>query len=987
MATATPVTLAAPSGARVYGGRFPGNGTLSGAVLTDVAVAAGSLAGGPPGLTGSVLADSAVASGALGTVPPGAAPTLAGLWADTDLTTTSTALPVTVSLDAAAQVAHEVEIFEQGVSRGVFPLAVGEVGITKSLAMATQGTRQLDFEIRLAGGAPSGLTRLRRPLDVTVYDTAARLVCRYADVAKVGKWDVFYVHNIGASATTFTPSATNGTVFDGGSVSIAPGQELPVSFKPTAAGNSIISVTSAAPVINGTKTIAASVYTPPTVPTPLSASYEAIVKPLGFNWLGFERWFQDSGGAAYDRYCKPLAISPISRLIRFFKYTHKVGRQSFTAGEVYQLVMWERPPTFAGRITMASLGAGSVIDSITVATSGIAYQEFNPSLSGMTQGWKIVDIEGPGGFLGVPFWMYVSLDGTTMNQDLLPWLPTATHSFDSHFDGSESIADPYDNGKWDGSTYNHHLCRIPNRALGLEVPLPRRERPAFSDMPATRTQFVAEALTGSHGFPVEDRAVVQSIAGADLPILPGYYIRHTFNKQKYFKGDFFGPVPRLVLQDGKRGQSRVWAPSNILPGRAIPDNTGFRGAFYINESHRVLKLTGSGEVITLAGYRHRHPGFRPGDDHTPDQVRAELELVGDWSAIPLARRGFHELWGATWDPRTLPINVDMAPIAAEENQRAHVLPVRQWVADSQNNRVCLLTFPDSAATSSNPRHGGAVVVTEWITGMGDPWGLEYWDGKLIVTERLNHRISVWSADVPNTLLYVLASGPALSSVDANRQPFRAAPLATIRAQTIVGPEGLVVYTDPAGRPWAVVGSWAMAQIKMFALDNPGESRVLVNVDLLDNNALWMHLSMSPGGFAPYGTIFMTTWSAGNASGSVAMPEAWKVDGSRWQWYAGNDFDEAGLPYPNGQMGYPTASGVGGNCMVFGGAAVGFWAISRKLASDTVVADYRQGKSEYIKLGLAESHGPGGYSSSGHAPPFGITTPIDSYLVTHGHTPP
>jgi hypothetical protein len=992
MATPRANSYAVASGGTVYAGT-----PAPSAVGRIMSAIASLVSGGASGSFGSSAPSRTFALEAglvAGSASAGDPPTLAALWADIERTTTSEPLDVSVALDKPAQVAYEIEFYEEGVSRGTVDVPVGAVGAVAPVSLATQGERQLDFEIRLAGGGASGLTRLRRPLAITVHDTAARLVTEFSDVAFAGKWDVFYIRNLGNTATTFSVSGTSSATFSPASGTIPAGAKIPIGFKVPSAGSTDITVTSPAPIIGATKTVTVSSYTTPTVPTPASSDYEIVTKPIAtYDWLIFERWFNESlGGAAYDRWCKPLLISPAANTIQFTKYRHDAGAQAFSAGEVFELRMWERPPTFAGRIDMSSLGAGTLISTRTVPTAGSRFESFTVDIAGLglTEGWKLIDIvPASGGFVGVPFWVYVMLGSVPVDQDTVPWLPVAAHSFDNHTFGQVG---PFNFGKWISDVYQHHVGRVPNRTTGLVSPMARRETPHFQDTPNDRTQFVCETLTGSPGWPNQLRTVVESGPSSEMPIGAGGLLRHTFNEEYYFKSKFFRANPLYATTDGERGVNHTWAPTVINGGLALPGNTGFRGNLYVCESHRWVKIDRTGKVTTLAGYKHTHPPRRWTSNDTADiSVAAQnYTLVGDWSAIPSERWGFHEMWAQVWDGRTLPINTAATTIPTEENQQPHVLPVVAYLTDTQNNRVLKAEFVDSAATSSNPRHGGTVRITEFITGMSDPWGMEQIGDKLYITERLAHRISIWSADTPNTFLGVLCSGAALSTVGVDRQPSRLASLAAIQAEDIVGPEGLVKFVDEAGDLYLIFGSWAMNQIRRVKVST-GEVSVCVSDLLTDNNALWVHLAISDGTFGPRGTLFSNTWSAANASGSAAFPEAWKYNGSlswsRWQYYSGTEYTESGMPWPSTSLGYPTASGVVDGKLIFGGAGKGLRVLSRKLASDTVVSNFQTGRTKYIRMGFDLTHGGGGWSDTGLAPPFGVDTDIDAYLEAHGHVPP
>ena len=75
----------------------------------------------------------------------------------------------------------------------------------------------------------------------------------------------------------------------------------------------------------------------------------------------------------------------------------------------------------------------------------------------------------------------------------------------------------------------------------------------------------------------------------------------------------------------------------------IDDHMGFVGNVYFCEPQRFGKIRASGEVVTLAGYRHRTP-----PTHWNDATQ-NVELVGDWSNIRADRRYFRKLWGLAWN--------------------------------------------------------------------------------------------------------------------------------------------------------------------------------------------------------------------------------------------------------------------------------------------------------------------------------------------------
>ena len=132
-----------------------------------------------------------------------------------------------------------------------------------------------------------------------------------------------------------------------------------------------------------------------------------------------------------------------------------------------------------------------------------------------------------------------------------------------------------------------------------------------------------------------------------------------------------------------------------------------RGNVYFIESWRIGKVTPDGTVVTLAGYRHKDIASYWNDP-------TSAELVGDWSSIPPARRGFAQPWGMAWDPRTLVINEQVAPIPSENNEKPHVLGPTLYVSDTYRNRVLKIAYSATA-------HGIPPKITEFVTGLNEPW--------------------------------------------------------------------------------------------------------------------------------------------------------------------------------------------------------------------------------------------------------------------------
>jgi hypothetical protein len=211
----------------------------------------------------------------------------------------------------------------------------------------------------------------------------------------------------------------------------------------------------------------------------------------------------------------------------------------------------------------------------------------------------------------------------------------------------------------------------------------------------------------------------------------------TFNPRAYFWTHLVAKVPVLPLLDGPRNVGTLMMPTHI--------QVGHTGGAYFCQPWRVGKVGTDGTIKTLAGYRHKRPH--------PTWGEGDLELVGDWSAIPAERRGFHELWGMTWDLTSV-VTDKTAPTI--EGRSPHPVGPRQFVSDTQNNRICLLSY--SRVDAEAPPK-----VSEFIAGLSDPWDVVFASGVLYVSQRQGHKIT---AHDPNTgaLLKTLLAGAALATV-------------------------------------------------------------------------------------------------------------------------------------------------------------------------------------------------------------------------------
>lgn len=568
---------------------------------------------------------------------------------------------------------------------------------------------------------------------------------------------------------------------------------------------------------------------------------------------------------------------------------------------------------------------GTEVAAVDVA-AGTKIASFTVPLGGLREGWHTLDIAGDPSEVCVPWFAYLQRGGSPVPQATMPV-----------GEGTFSV-------KGNGYT-SYSWAWVPSRFEPVTQPYPYAPRTAF-----------AEALTR------------RSLAMTDIvPLRRGdiYRTRDTegvacsMNLQAYYFSSLTSnEFPDLACLDGPRGQGSLAMATHLQVGRT--------GGVYFCDPWRMGHVAPDGTIRTIAGWRHRAPAPRPVSSTQP-ALRAAAELVGDWSSIPAERHGFHEAWGIAWDARTLVVDESAPPIPNNGTlEKPHVGGPVAFVSDSRRNRVVRLQF-DRAS------HEVPVKVTEFLTGLNDPWDVVCVDGVLYVSERLSHRIAAYDATT-GAFLRVVVSGAALATVTRFRLVQRLDSLAAIQAQRCVAPEGLY-HLDG----WLYFGSLAMAQVRRIHLAT-GELQV-VCTPRTDAGSNFLKIAVSDGTFGPRGTVFATSWSIVYAGRPTAY-----LPGTGAAW----DYGPLGSEGP-GQvwdtLGYGCAVGVGQGRLVCSTSSEGLHDIYKAPAGMPTVTWERQQKTAsaaYRAAGYELTHGPGGWGYFGLPMPWGVSADIDTYLTIHGH---
>lgn len=529
---------------------------------------------------------------------------------------------------------------------------------------------------------------------------------------------------------------------------------------------------------------------------------------------------------------------------------------------------------------------------------------------GQERGEFVVD---PSRFTG---WLTLDIGGLSDGETCPVWFAWA---------GGSSGVMPVCTGSYDvasspGANHEHVWLWKPARYAPKAHPLPPRDY-QYTATPTTDVRV--DLLVPGTGGNVRHACV--STEG----------VVSSFNRQAYFFDDLTRKFPRMALMDGPRGVGTLCMPTHIDVGRATQTadpNSAPMLNVYVTDPWRLMRVSDSGHVTTLAGYRHRGmPSL------WTDEPGASLELVGDWSAIPEDRRGFHELWGMAWDSDTLKVGGD--PIDGRE---PHLIGPACVVADSQNNRVCRIEF--------DPRsHDTPAKVTEFWGG-NDPWDVVAWRDEFIVSERAANRIV--ALDKAGNLKRVVIQrdpskpGDAVLRVGNPRKMVGVGSVAELQAQPCLGPEGLFVQDD-----WLYFGSFVQRQIKRVHLVDGRVELFLTPV--LDGNSAFIKFALSDGTFGPRGSAWVQTWSLSNS----AHQGATLPDGSRWT---------LTRQVPWGSAGYGSAVGVGGGRLYVGTSEYG---LRRYSVGPAWNRDRYQAEAKtYEAARLDVIHDPLGFSAP-EVPPY------------------
>jgi hypothetical protein len=415
-----------------------------------------------------------------------------------------------------------------------------------------------------------------------------------------------------------------------------------------------------------------------------------------------------------------------------------------------------------------------------------------------------------------------------------PWFPAYNSSYRVAHNGSvfrcAIIPRRYffnDDGTW----------RLPNPAplSPQESDIVANPRGVWTTMqPNTKFTCIQlnEYLREDHQIMTRDRAGAPACEGAHI---------YTINEAAFAQH-----VPYAPYCDGPRGIARVICPTDPQPARL--------GGAYVMEINAVSRIDANGTKITLFG--KRVPGWPAIQYQETALIEAESELVGNWAAVPEAKRGINQSWVWAWDPRT--IGQGSGPPIVNDGRSDGVMEPKHdtrpcmLVPRPQKEHCDLLEAyfaTDSHQTPAELRIG--------IEGLYNPWGIAITDdGRMVITERGAHRASIYQRHLDGTY-------ERLGDV------------------SIPQPQGVDIDRSTGD---VYVGSRADFKVYRFNLNDP--ARAVSFFAQATTTAKSWYISVNVNNDPETGGRFINV-STNNEAANYGNPETWLPDGTKVNpWSAG-----------------------------------------------------------------------------------------------------
>lgn len=488
------------------------------------------------------------------------------------------------------------------------------------------------------------------------------------------------------------------------------------------------------------------------------------------------------------------------------------------------------------------------------------------------------------------------------------------------------------------------------------------------------------------------------------PSITARGITVTENNQAYSVFDFFDNYPSQPYTDGPWGVGYV---ANIT---AL--HVGHAGSVYFCDPFSFGRINTRGEVKRFAGMRQKYRRYW-GDMHPPANGdpwdSSHIEIAGNWAAnIPMNRRWVKECWGLAPYLPSLALDLSLPRIVDPRPTMAHFGPLPQhagnpiFFTSDAFNRVLKHEF-DKNNPNAEP------YITEFITGLADPWQIRINGNKIFISEREDNTISVWSADTPQTWIEDLMprKSNTLGVVDPTLRKWvknAGVTRAQILAEQCVGPEGLVLESNAQGEVIATWGALAQAQARWINATTKEWGIAIGEVPYIVGDGSgqphFVHLARSDGTLGPEGMLMTSTadnQTLGRPLAHLPVPGTVIPTGGsavlvthskKWSW-AGLCSNALRGPAAWSDSIYPLASDIGNGMLALGNSNAGCDVYIKSTLGEALPDEARlaRGKKYYMDQGYGLLFDQFAQSWLDLPPPFGENTDLDYTLEAWGRTRP
>lgn len=417
----------------------------------------------------------------------------------------------------------------------------------------------------------------------------------------------------------------------------------------------------------------------------------------------------------------------------------------------------------------------------------------------------------------------------------------------------------------------------------------------------------------------------------------------TANIHNYFNSYKNADAPWLVL-DGARGKGSLPCATDIRISRRP---TGNKVGFVDAGSHGIMH--DDGRIERLVGWVHDEPPpYANLDTFHQQRPPAKRRLVGDWSAVPVARHGVLEAWGLATDHRTETLNLTAPLIGGEPPHTGNIIKYMTETAaiNPARGRVTKMVFDGSDRAKP-------AVVTEFVNLPGAlPWGCETVGNLLLVTLSGTHMVNAYDMDAAGALVW---SVPMLR------------------------PEGIREQDGVA-----YIGSLLTKAVwKLDLTTRVATKHIDLTSIISSQQSSFVNLAVSDGTLFPRGSVAVLTWS----NNTYGWPAVFAPDGlTRLKIGARNMGwgEPKGMYVPDG-LSYGSAVDIFGGRMVFATVQDALHQVSAALPTDLVVpASVALGAQEWHDRDFPLTNGDYGWGLYGVAQRWGVSANIDAMLKNMGH---